>query len=450
MRRARSCFCQSGLAAFLLLSTPCYSQHFGFFSKETVTLHRKLPSVFLLTGTQVSVKVISTAPNTTALGAQLGPMIETLLQQNDHRVSVENVKPQTLITCTISGYVPPAIVKSTSPPIVTKKGTTPGQDSYRVTGDLMVSYSARDDKSKRTLDANVLESKINTTYDGSGNKQAGSFGEVFGNLKHLRGGSKEMPTTTTDVDQLMVRQIAWDVTRRVVNTDETLQVLLPKGKLEKAAKFAEAGAWSRMLEEAESTAAFAKPEEESYRLYDIGLAYEGMGYGAPDPKQALNLFEQASINYGKALDTNPNDKTLREPPTRIQEALVLLRTIEERKKGQPVDELKAQVPAAVPVSSASEAKTSEQRGAPAAAAADEDTLTNQGIIELKKSGMDDANLLANIHDAKRVKFDLTIGGQKELMQAGISNGVLTAMRQRAKGTRVSDAPVAKSKGPVQP
>ncbi len=435
--------------SLLLMASPCFAQHFGFFTKETVTLHRKLPSVFLLTGTQVSVKV---APSANPLAAQLGPLIETLLQQNDHRVSIENTNPQTLITCTISAYVPPNIVKSTSAPIVTKKGTTPGQDSYKVTGDLLVSYSAQDLQKKKTLDASVLESKINSTYDASGNKETGSFGGILSSVKHPLAAKETIPTTA-DVNQMMVRQIAWDVTRRVVNTDEAIQVLLPKGKLEKAAKFAESGAWSRMLEEAESTPPFAKPEEEAYRLYDVGLAYEAMGYQAPDPKQALNLFEQASINYGKALDTNAGDKTLREPPTRIQEALVLLRTIEERKAGKPVEDVTARKAETDSAPKTQTVSTSAKEPQPQVTA-DPDLLTNEGIIELKKSGMNDANLLANIHDAKRVNFDVTVSGQKQLMQAGISNTVLAAIRQKAKSTsapsktsRSGGSPAAKSSQP---
>jgi len=47
-----------------------------------------------------------------------------------------------------------------------------------------------------------------------------------------------------------------------------------------------------------------------------------------------------------------------------------------------------------------------------------------------------------------VKFDLSINGQKQLMQGGISNKVLSAMRLKAKGAGVPQrtrpvAPAAK-------
>jgi len=180
-----------------------------------------------------------------------------------------------------------------------------------------------------------------------------------------------------------------------------------------------------MLEATEALPPFSKAEDEAYRRYNAGVAYEAMGYQTEDPKEALKLFQQAAINYGKAIDGKPSEKYFHEPQNRIEQALVILKTLSER-RGQPP----APATAAAAKSSAEEA----------------DVLTNEQIIDLAKSGMDDENLIANIKDAHNVKFDLSVSGQKQLMQGGVSNKVLAAMRQKSKGTTA--APRARPAAPA--
>jgi hypothetical protein len=59
-------------------------------------------------------------------------------------------------------------------------------------------------------------------------------------------------------------------------------------------------------------------------------------------------------------------------------------------------------------------------------------MTNQDVIDLHAAGLDDDNLIAAIGDAKTVRFDLSPAGLKNLLNAKISNRVITAMRSRTK------------------
>jgi hypothetical protein len=61
--------------------------------------------------------------------------------------------------------------------------------------------------------------------------------------------------------------------------------------------------------------------DDAYRLYDVGVAYEALGYGADDPKQAVTYLQKASTNYGKAIDSNPGEKYFIAPQKRIETAL---------------------------------------------------------------------------------------------------------------------------------
>ena len=445
---------RAALAVSLLFAGPSLlcSQSFsggiaglGGMMKSTAKIHRKLPAVFVLPGNEVSVKVTASAPGSNTLPTNLSPLLETTLQHYDTHIVIENAKPQVLISCVITGYVPPRIQNLVHPGTAAGKNifgkqqaAQPGQPYTKVNGELTVSYRAQDLKSRRTLDAAVLETKINAEYEANSNSKLSSIKIPFGKKDPTTSGKEAdpAPASTEEVNERLLKAIAKDVARRVVNTDETIEVLLAKGKLEPAAKLAQSGLWSRMLEQLESMTPFEKPEDDAYRLYDLGVAYEAMGYSAPDPKQGFKFFEQAAIDYGKALDANPGEKYFREPQNRIQTALLITKTLSERPgTGAPVENVSAKVkrnqaetpePKRVESARPSESANAQDAGA------DSEVLTNQGVIELAKSGMNDENLIANIKDAKEVDFDLSLSGQKQLMQSGVSNAVLSAMRTRGK------------------
>jgi len=110
-----------------------------------------------------------------------------------------------------------------------------------------------------------------------------------------------------------------------VNSDEKVEVLLAQksGPLDEGNKAAEAALWERALETYETASPFPKPEDDAYRLYNIGVAYEAMAYGASDEKMIMKYLDQAAINYGKAIDAKParsifwSRKSALKPPLRI-------------------------------------------------------------------------------------------------------------------------------------
>ena len=54
----------------------------------------------------------------------------------------------------------------------------------------------------------------------------------------------------------------------------------------------------------------------------------------------MKYLSQASINYGKAIDTNPGEKYFREPQKRIETALSHYEKLEEDLKQRTIDRLK--------------------------------------------------------------------------------------------------------------
>ena len=156
---------------------------------------------------------------------------------------------------------------------------------------------------------------------------------------------------------------------------------------------------------------YPDPKLDVYRLYNIGVANEALAYQAQDPKSAIKYLQQASTDYGKALDTRPDEKNFLDPQNRIKSALNHYEQIGKI------------------VSGASGADPFAGRTKAAA----EPAITDDDVIEMVKGHIDEANIMDTIQNAAEVNFDLGPKGQVKLTQAGVSGRVLLAMKQRARG-----------------
>jgi hypothetical protein len=153
-----------------------------------------------------------------------------------------------------------------------------------------------------------------------------------------------------------------------------------------------------------------KPQDDAYRLYDMGVACEALAYQAEDSGVSRKLLEQAAIHYGKAIDMKPDEKYFREPQVRIQTAIAQLGKAEGQK-------------AVYARSLAGKSKSVEAPG--------RESLTNRNVIELAGSGLDEKILCDMIGEAPRVNFDLGAQGTMQLLNGKVSNRVIAAMRERA-------------------
>src|SRR6202034_612924 len=135
----------------------------------------------------------------------------------------------------------------------------------------------------------------------------------------------------------LLNEAVHQIAQHLVNTNETVEVYLAKGKkaLDEGNKQAQAGLWQRALETYETTPQLPKPVDDAYRLYDIGVAYEALAYAADDEKSAMKFLDEAAINYGKAIDAKPAEKYFLDPQKRIQTALAHYRKLEEAKNAPP-------------------------------------------------------------------------------------------------------------------
>jgi len=132
--------------------------------------------------------------------------------------------------------------------------------------------------------------------------------------------------------------------------------------------------------------------------------------------KARKYLQEASIDYGKAIDAKPTEKNFMQPQTRIDTALAHYKTMGDRMNAL----LAANAPApAVPT--------------PAPVAPPPEALTNADVISMVAAKLDEANIIDTIKQASTVKFDLSAHGQIDLSKGNVNGRIITAMKQKARG-----------------
>lgn len=408
---------------FFLVVSVTYAQGFGKVKKH-VTLHRKLPRVVHLTGTGIKVKVTSSDSRHPTVAQHLREVLEAELMKNDQRLTVNGAKPDVLISCALTNVTmadPQTVTKT----VVSDRGSrnlrdmTTQQRVDRVSGSLNITYRATEVRSGRVLDSDNVVAKYLEEFDQGGEKASKSWHDMIKKpLKMIPGkqsADESTPPSQSELEEILVQRAASQIAARLVNTDEAVSVNLARGKLDSANKLAESGLWNRMLETLETTTPFPKREDDAYRLYNIAVAYEALAYNAEDLKTARKFFEQAAINYGKAIDARPDEKYFVKPQNRIQTAIAHYKKLEQQPSAL------AQAPAPV-IERSVPSPTAKGAGGP---------LTNDQVIQLAKAGLDEDNLIATIKQAPAVQFNFSVDAQVQLVENGVKGKVLSAMRERA-------------------
>lgn len=415
--RMEVAFC---ICLVLIAGTRVDGQDFGA-AKEKVTLVRKLPALEHLPGSTIKVRA-SAHDDLSDLAHDLQALLETELLKDDPHLRADETSPSAVITCQITGFSHPQPTVTTRPGLALSKSVAKNQSYTRVTGTLSVSFQARGGGGQMLGSDNVT-AKYDEEFDSAGNTASqGVKGTVTSTWKRVTGGaSSESLNAPTDAElrSKLLMDAVQQIAEHLVNTKETVEVYLAKksGPLDQGDKLAATGLWERALEAFETAQPLPKPEDDAYRLYNIGVAYEALAYAAEDEKSAMKFLDEAAINYGKAIDAKPSEKYFLEPQKRIETAIEHYKKLEEEKA--PKREVAA-------VSS----KAAPAAGSGGGAVAGKG-LTNAKVIAMVKSGLDDDTVAQTIKAAKTVSFDLSASGQKDLTSSGVSAQVVSAMKARS-------------------
>lgn len=427
--KSRGVLVATAVAVVLVVAAlPVYGQGFGM-EKTKVVLHRKLPALVQLPGDRITVKVTTVHPGDVDEAADLQSQLMTELLKNDSQLQEDDVHPQELVSCQITQFAHPA-------PIVTAQVVQGKTETFeRITGALSATFQVKT-AGGRTLASDNVVVNYDQQFDANGDNTShgilGAMGSSFHKLKGSKGTDAQEDNAPTDPElrQKLVTMAVHRMASQIVNTDETLEVQLAKGKeaLDQGNKEAVRGLWEQALETYSTANPNPKPEDDAYRLYDIGVANEALAYSATDTKAAMKFLDDAAINYGKAKDDKPGEKYFLEPQQRIETAIAHYRKL-EMEKNAPKETVADNVPPPTPkpVSTPVSAPVTDRSGQHATAK----PLTNSQVLAMIRAGMDDGTVEQTVKNANAVDFDLTIAARRRLTADGVSAAVIEAMKTRA-------------------
>jgi hypothetical protein len=391
------------------------AQNFGgAFQRKRIVLVRKLPPTGHIDGTSFQVKVAGVGiPGDVTQGLQ--STIESLIINNDSRLHSVLDKPDAMIACQITTYAVSQATE-TQPGVTIGKKTYPAQTSIHVKGLMTVTFNAQDLRFSKSVAADTVTAKFDQQYPVQSAAQPtklnslGGMGSILSHMPQKPGGEDpSKPPTPFELRDMLVKNISYQIASHVVNTSEQVPVdLAVGGGLDDADKLMDQKLWTRALEGLETMTPFPQPEQDAYRLYDLGVVNEALGYQAENVTQAVKYLQEASIDYGKAIDAKADEKNFLQPQTRIDTALAHYKTLGD------------QAAASAQVTSAAKAPVS-------------DALTNADVIAMVAAKLDQANILDTIKTSSAVNFDLTAKGQIDLAKGGVSGTIIAAMKAKARG-----------------
>jgi len=424
---------RSGIPLGLLVSVAAMgaamvqAQNFGGpFQRKKITLVRKLPPTGHIDGTSFLVKVDGAGFDVTQ---DLQATISSLLVSNDSRLRSVDPKeskdrPDAVINCHITTFSqPPPLVKTEQGlELGTKGGPLQNQQVQEVTGQLTMTFEAQDVRGNRGIAADTVTTKFDREYPVAGPVAAKpTMASILG--AHIprmplagatpgTGGGDDRAPTQQELRQRMIKDAALQVVSRLVNTSEEVNVFLARGAgLDDADTLMEQKLYTRALESLETMPSFPQPEEDAYRLYNLGVVNEALGYDSEDVTKARKYLQEASIDYGKAIDAKPTEKMFLEPQNRIDTALAHYKVLG--------DEMSSR-------------QAANKASAAAAASAVQNALTNADVISMVQAKLDQANIIDTIQHSGAAKFDLSVKGQIDLSKAGVNGQIIAAMKQKAR------------------
>jgi hypothetical protein len=377
------------------------------------------PALLLPAGTfQVTVKNQSTGP--ARLLTRLDEAITSQMSENDSRLRVAETKADMQVTATLTEWT-----------LNRRRGTRYVSETRQV-GTKQVT-----DKNGKTTSQPVYEYGRNkpTTID---------EGAASVHLEVRRGTQvladettrftytddrlvEEGPRPTTEVEDTMLDRTAQRAAGLVTPMREPVRVLLARSdEVDKLNDLARARKWNDWRAALQETRPNRDAKKDAYRLHNIAVANEALAYEATNDDEAQRLLTEAGTGMQQAIAAKKDEKYFNEAFARISKNSLGLTRLHTMRASIG---MRQPATAAAPAAAAPAAAPAE-KFSPARASAVKATMTNADVIELRKAGLDDDNLIAAIKEAGATKFDLTPAGLKTLLSAKVTNRVITVMRER--------------------
>jgi hypothetical protein len=135
--------------------------------------------------------------------------------------------------------------------------------------------------------------------------------------------NEPVPHTEEDIKQILVHEVVRQIAANLGSTTHPVDVVVATGEdhMNRAETFMEQKLWQRAIDELQALPAFPKEEDESYRIYDLGLAFEALGYDSKTSVEQREDIFKAAEYYDKALEMNRREKYFVETSARIKDSI---------------------------------------------------------------------------------------------------------------------------------
>lgn len=399
--------------------------------KKTAKLTRVHPPQVFIMGTKIAIRT-SSPGGKYAMGAQrLQSQLESELLGANTRLKLDASRPDATIDVNIlqSDYHDEWVRREGTRQVKTGAKDAKGKDVYReerfiyrvkiVKHTFASSFKVHDTRADRSLAADTINRPYSQEFqEGNGAPDAASL------------------------ENDAIRAVVANLVHRLAPTREVIGVLLPKGTMEKYIALADAGLWTKYLDALQKTSPLAKPTDEAYRQYALGVAHEALGYGAEDADTTLKYLEQASVHYNNAVDAHPKEsyftkaydamftsKSAEAPLTRVQSALVQYQRMKEFAEA---------------VATRSSGAATGSKGNLGSAPVDDDTVTNASVVDMLRAGLSEDVIFTSIDSAKKTAFDVTPKGLIQLAEEKASKKLIQHIQAVAAGGKKSTSAPKKS------
>lgn len=380
---------------------------FGTIRKKTISLQVRQPAMVRLAHTTIAFKGSSTNREYAAVEGSLLATLETELVSNE-RTLVKKENPadaEWIFDLKVTGF--------STPPSQSRTQTAGASTTTTVVwnGSLNAAYQVLD-HAGRVHDANNVTFNYNKEFDANQVSSSKSkFGipriPVIGAKKPREG--ETVPHSPEDVKQILLHEVVHQIASNLGNTSHPVDALVAEGEdhMNRAAVFMEQRLWQRALDELQGMSAFPKEEEEAYRAYDLGLAFEALGYDSKtSTEQRADIFKAAEY-YDKALEMNRKEKYFVETAARIKDSIARYKAFDNMQEED------------------------SKRKAGVAPARQVTTLRATDVIDLFTNGVPEEQILEAIHDST-IDFDYRdIPTMKAMAQAKLPRSIQNELRKKA-------------------
>jgi hypothetical protein len=232
------------------------------------------------------------------------------------------------------------------------------------------------------------------------------------------------PPSRDEIQDLLIDGVVQRAAARVSPGRHPVRVPLARADtVDRLNTLAQNRKWMEWRTALESLPQHREQKREAYRAHNLAVAHEALAYEAGATPDAREHLQRAKALIAHAIALNREEKYFTAAGDRIAGTSAAYDKLAE------LYEAVAAAPPPPPSNPSSAGRPPVGPPAKPQAAA---VMTNADVIELRKAGLDDDNLLAAIKDAPSAQFDLSPAGLKALLAAKVSNKVIAVMRTRTR------------------